>query len=36
VDSNMDGKFGYTLLSGTNKDYGTKCEITNGRLWVFK
>jgi hypothetical protein len=36
VDSNMQGWFGYTLLSGTNKDYGTKCEITNGRLWTLK
>ena len=35
VDSNMKGQFGYTLLSGTNKDYGTKCEITNGRLWTL-
>jgi hypothetical protein len=35
VDSNMKGKFGYTLLSGTNKDYGTQCEITDGRLWVL-
>lgn len=36
VDSNKEGQFGYTLLSGTNKDYGTKCDITNGRLWTFK
>ncbi len=35
VDANMEGKFGYTLLSGTNKDFGTKCEITNARLWTF-
>ena len=36
TDSIMYGKFGYSVLSGTNKDYGTKCKITNGRLWTFK
>jgi hypothetical protein len=35
VDSDMRGKFGFTLLSGTNKDYGTKCDITNSRLWIL-
>jgi hypothetical protein len=36
ADSVMEGKIGYTLYSGTNKDYGTKCEITESRLWTFK
>jgi hypothetical protein len=24
----------YALLSGTNRDFGTHCEFSNGRLWV--
>jgi hypothetical protein len=32
----MEGPMGFTLFSGTNKDYGTKCEITNSTLWTFK
>jgi hypothetical protein len=36
ADSIMQGNIGYTLYSGTNKDYGTKCEITDSRLWTFK
>ena len=28
------GAIGYFVKSGTNKDYGTRCEITNARLWV--
>ncbi len=28
------GYFGYGMISGTNKDYGTRCEITNAKLWV--
>ena len=25
----LDGNLGLTLLSGTNKDFGTRCEMTN-------
>lgn len=28
------GNIGLTLLSGTNKDYGTRCEMTNVHLWI--
>ncbi len=28
------GGIGLTVLSGTNKDYGTRCEMTNMHLWV--
>lgn len=28
------GWFGYTILSGTNKDYGTRCEMTDSILWM--
>ncbi|MCE9644850.1 MAG: hypothetical protein K8S20_02535 [Chloroflexi bacterium] len=28
------GNLGLTLLSGTNKDYGTRCEMTELHLWV--
>jgi len=28
------GYFTYSIISGTNKDYGTRCSITNGKLWV--
>jgi len=31
---NLRGKVGLSLLSGTNKDYGTRCEITNLHLWI--
>lgn len=30
----LDGNLGLSLLSGTNKDYGTRCEMTNIRIWV--
>ena len=30
------GGIGLTVLSGTNKDYGTRCEMTNLRLWIPK
>jgi hypothetical protein len=36
TDSKFNGQIGYSLNSGTNKDYGTKCEITDARLWTFK
>jgi len=28
------GFVGYTVISGTNKDYGTRCEFSNGGLWT--
>ena len=28
------GGLGLTVLSGTNKDYGTRCEMTDLRLWL--
>ena len=28
------GNVGLTLLSGTNKDYGTRCEMTDLYLWI--
>lgn len=28
------GNFYYTLISGTNKDYGTRCTVENAKLWV--
>jgi len=28
------GGIGLTVLSGTNKDYGTRCEMTNMHLWL--
>jgi hypothetical protein len=31
----LKGKLAYSLLSGTNKDYGTRCKITNSQLWVL-
>jgi TolB protein len=30
-----DGDLSLTLLSGTNKDYGTRCEMTNIELWML-
>jgi len=30
------GGLGLTVLSGTNKDYGTRCEMTNLHLWMPK
>ena len=30
----LDGLIGLALLSGTNKDFGTRCEMTNLRVWV--
>ena len=35
-DFQMDGQLAYSLLSGTNKDYGTKCDMTNVQLWKLK
>jgi len=31
-----EGRIALTVLSGTNKDYGTRCEMTDLRLWVPK
>ena len=28
------GYFLYSIVSGTNKDYGTRCTVSNGKLWV--
>ena len=33
IDKELRGKFGYGIISGTNKDYGTRCHITNSRMW---
>ena len=30
------GGLGLTVLSGTNRDYGTHCEMTDLRLWISK
>ena len=32
----IDGTIGFTILSGTNKDYGTRCEITDMQLWLIE
>lgn len=32
-DKELRGKFGYGIISGTNKDYGTQCRIDNARMW---
>jgi hypothetical protein len=32
----LRGRLGLSLLSGTNKDYGTRCEMTNLHLWIPK
>lgn len=31
---NLRGIVGLALLSGTNRDFGTRCEITNLHLWI--
>lgn len=30
----LEGTVGLALLSGTNKDYGTRCEMTDLHLWI--
>jgi len=35
-DKELRGKFGYGIISGTNKDYGTRCTISNARMWDLK
>ncbi|MEP6894881.1 MAG: hypothetical protein ABI986_04665 [Chloroflexota bacterium] len=32
----LNGHIGLSLLSGTNKDYGTRCEMTNIHVWTPK
>jgi hypothetical protein len=36
MDQSSAGQFGLTLLSGTNKDYGTRCEMTDVIIWTPK
>lgn len=33
---NLRGDLGLTVLSGTNRDYGTRCEMTNIHVWIPK
>ena len=35
-DRDVRGKFGFGIISGTNRDYGTRCEISNPRIWELK
>lgn len=32
-DKPLKGYFGYGLISGTNKDYGTRCDVEDPRMW---
>lgn len=32
----LQGRLGLTVLSGTNKDYGTRCEMTDLHAWIPK
>ncbi len=32
-DHSTEGDFGYSILSGTNRDFGTRCEMTNWHYW---
>lgn len=32
-NESMEGDLGVSILSGTNKDFGTRCSITNIRIW---
>jgi hypothetical protein len=36
VNQSSRGQYGATLLSGTNKDYGTRCEMTDVMFWTQK
>lgn len=37
VDSTLtSGELNYTLLSGTNRDYGTRCHMKNVELWTIR
>ena len=31
----LDGRLAYTVLSGTNASYGTRCATTQGNLWLI-
>ena len=31
----LRGNFGYGIISGTNKGYGTRCQISNATMWQF-
>ncbi len=33
-DQTTEGHLAFSLLSGTNKDYGTRCEMTDSVLWT--
>lgn len=35
-DTPTQGKFGFSSISGTAKDYGVHCEITNSAVWALK
>ena len=35
-NESISGPVGYSILSGTNKDFGTHCEITNAELWIIE
>jgi hypothetical protein len=34
VDQTTTGRYGHTVLSGTNSDYGTRCEMTDVMMWT--
>jgi len=34
ADQTTHGTFSFSLLSGTNRDYGTRCEMTDNILWI--
>ncbi len=34
-DKLTSGKLAYTIFSGTNKDFGTRCSFTNSTLWTL-
>ena len=31
---NLRGDLAFTVLAGTNKDYGTRCEMTDIHMWI--
>jgi len=35
-DQTTEGNFAVTLLSGTNRDFGTRCEMTDSLFWTPK
>jgi hypothetical protein len=34
IDQTTDGVYGVTILSGTNSDYGTRCEMSDVMIWT--